>query len=122
VIAFGWSHPLAASNWEPMSPRVRAAVAACPGQVFNEYDDGGYLVWFVPEKRVFVDGRQDPYPPGFIARAGTLVGDAEARAETFRQYDVRCAALTPRSRMVTALRDWGWRETFRDARWVVLEE
>jgi len=28
-----------------------------PGKMFNEYNWGGYLVWKLPEKKVFIDGR-----------------------------------------------------------------
>ncbi len=28
-----------------------------PGRLFNEYNWGGYLIWQLPEKRVFIDGR-----------------------------------------------------------------
>jgi hypothetical protein len=28
-----------------------------PGNMFNEYNWGGYLIWKLPEKRVFIDGR-----------------------------------------------------------------
>lgn len=28
-----------------------------PGKMFNEYNWGGYLIWQLPEKKVFIDGR-----------------------------------------------------------------
>ena len=28
-----------------------------PGRMFNEYNWGGYLIWKLPEKKVFIDGR-----------------------------------------------------------------
>ena len=49
-------------GWQPIDQRALAAVRACDGPLYNHYDQGGYLIWFVPEKPVFVDGRQDPYP------------------------------------------------------------
>ena len=35
---------------------------ACDGPLYNHYDEGGYLIWFAPEKPVFVDNREDPFP------------------------------------------------------------
>lgn len=37
------------------------------GEMFNAHPFGGYLVWrFFPERRVFVDGRNDVYGPLFV--------------------------------------------------------
>jgi hypothetical protein len=39
-----------------------------PGKLFNEYTWGGYLMYrFKPTPVVFVDGRNDLYPPEFMA-------------------------------------------------------
>ena len=43
-----------------------AAVRGCPAQIYNRFYDGGFLIWFVPERPVFIDNRQDPYPSPFI--------------------------------------------------------
>ena len=48
-------------NWRPINERALAAARACDGPLYNHYDDGGTLIWFLPEKPVFIDGRQDPY-------------------------------------------------------------
>jgi hypothetical protein len=122
LVGVGWVHPFARSNWVPVSARARAAIAGCSGQVFNEYGKGGYLIWFVPEKPVFIDGRQDPYGISFLSTARELADDPAARAATFQRYQIQCAALDPKSRMVGLLREAGWRERYRDDRWVVLAE
>jgi hypothetical protein len=31
------------------------------GRIFNSYNWGGYLIWALPERRVFIDGRTDLY-------------------------------------------------------------
>ena len=53
-------------NWRPIGDGALAAARACDGPLYNHYDDGGTLIWFLPEKPVFVDGRQDPYPLPFL--------------------------------------------------------
>jgi hypothetical protein len=120
AVALAWWHPLEFSKWSPMGPSARAAVEACPAALFNEFDRGGYLIWFTPGKPVFIDGRQDPYPLDFLERAGRLGGDAGLRWNTFARYDIRCAALDPESPMVRTLVADGWGETYRDGQWVVL--
>jgi hypothetical protein len=120
LVAVGWARPLSFSNWQPISEPARAAIASCPGQVYNEYNEGGYLVWFVPEKPVFIDGRQDPYSVSFLALAQRLGDDVGARVATFDRYGIRCAALAPDSHMASSLLQSGWQPRYRDRRWVVL--
>jgi hypothetical protein len=122
LVTFGWSRPLGYLNWTPIAPEARAAIRDCSGRVFNEYDEGGYLVWFVPEQPVFIDSRQDPYPVEFLQRARELARDPLERARAFAAYGIRCAALSASSEMAGQLAGVGWRETFRDRRWVVLAE
>jgi hypothetical protein len=120
VVGWCWSHPPERLNWAPVSPAAAAAIRACPGRVYNEYNEGGYLIWFVPESPVFIDGRQDPYALAFLRRAQLIASDAVVRAAVFAEHDIRCAALSPDARLVPRLRAASWRETYRDARWVVL--
>jgi hypothetical protein len=122
IVGWAWSRPYSGLNWAPVSPAAAAVIGGCPGQVFNEYNEGGYLIWFVPERQVFIDGRQDPYSLSFLRRAQALAHDAVVRAAVFRDYGIRCAALSPESRLVAQLRGQGWRETHRDDRWVVLAD
>lgn len=35
-----------------------------PGNMFNEYNWGGYLIWQLPEKKVFIDGRMAIWDDG----------------------------------------------------------
>jgi len=37
------------------------------GPIFNNYDIGGYLIYFLyPKEKVFVDNRPEAYPPDFF--------------------------------------------------------
>ena len=51
------------------SSQAVAALRSCHGNVYNRYDEGGFLIWFVPEKPVYIDSWQDPYPPPFVVQA-----------------------------------------------------
>ena len=68
TVGAAWSLPDRALGWRPIPSTVSAAVEACPGPLYNRYDEGGFLIWAVPRVPVFVDSRQDPYPQDFIAR------------------------------------------------------
>ena len=105
--------------WTPLPPASIAALETCRGNLYNRYDEGGYLIWFAPSHKVFLDGRQDPYSPSLIAEQVRVetTGDFEA---TFRRYDIRCA-YTPAESVVTArLLDSGWTPLYKDTQWAVL--
>ena len=122
TVAVAWGRPLGFLEWTPISAPAATAVRTCPGNLYNHYNLGGILTWFVPEKPVFVDGRHDPFPPEFLRRAIALEHDDAVRRAAFAEYHVRCVAVAPESPLPARLRQEGWRERHRDARWVVLAD
>ena len=54
----------AATGVEPGRRRSPSCAHECPGRLYNRYDDGGYVIWFAKDKKVFIDSRQDPFPEG----------------------------------------------------------
>jgi hypothetical protein len=105
--------------WTPLPPASLAALDACPGNLYNRYDEGGYLIWFAPNRKVFLDGRQDPYSPALIAEQVRVETTGDFAA-TFRRYDIRCAYMPAASLVTARLERAGWRSLYRDARWAVL--
>ena len=116
-----WRAPYANLNWRPLSEHAVAAARACPAQLYNRYNDGGYLIWLVPEKRVFVDSRQDPYPTAFV-QEGAAVERGGPYAPLFRRYGVRCAFLPAEDALAARLHADGWRTLYADAQWTVLDD
>ena len=115
---------LVGSRWAdmpraPLSPEIVAGVRACDGTLYNTYDTGGPLIWAVPERPVFVDNRQDPYPADLLFRAviAEQRGDYQA---LFAEYGVRCALAPAGQALDQALRRAGWREVASDVQLVVL--
>jgi len=108
-------------GWHPIDDRALAAARACDGPLYNHYDDGGFLIWFLPEKPVFVDGRQDPYPLDFLL--GFL--QVEAGHQPYRplldRFHIRCAFLPIKSPTVAGLDREGWISRYRDDKYAVLE-
>jgi hypothetical protein len=108
------------ADWIPVSASAAAAIRQCGSPIYNHYNDGGFLVWFVPEQRVFLDSRQDPYPVELIQAQRHAEQTGEYH-ELFRRYAIRCAVVSPESPAVAALPKTGWKVTYRDAQWVVIE-
>ena len=107
-------------GWRPIDARALGAVRACDGPLYNQYDEGGYLIWFVPEKPVFVDNRQDPYPLEHIrAQLDVQWGQSPYRP-LFERWGIRCAFLPMSSSTVGALDRDGWTTRYRDDRYTVL--
>ncbi|MFH1088221.1 MAG: hypothetical protein V1719_00030 [Patescibacteria group bacterium] len=66
------------------------------GKLFNEYNWGGYLVWQLPEKKVFIDGRMAVWqiPTQDIFADYLAVGkDQEAIPDILNRYDVGLALV-----------------------------
>lgn len=90
------------------------------GTLLHEYDWGGYLIWRVPERPVFIDGRLFPFLPRVYEewRAAVMLGPRWR--DVLARYDVTTVLLRPDRPLVGALRDDGWREAASGAGWVLL--
>jgi hypothetical protein len=107
------------TDWRPLSDETIAAVRGCQGNLYNTFDLGGPLLWFVPERPVFVDSRTDPYPPNLLLKAVTAEQHG-AYPELFSRYDIRCALVPTRQPIYDALRaDQAWIERFSDSKLAV---
>jgi hypothetical protein len=118
AVATAWVTQPPKLAWHPVPDRLAAALRACPGPLYNGYDAGAALVWFVPDVKVFVDNRQDPYPASVIdASMGLSVRDYPG---VFARFGVGCAMLSSGSALSTALRHDGWSPAYEDSTSVVL--
>jgi hypothetical protein len=106
-------------DWMPIDGRALAAIRGCDGPLYNHYDEGGYLIWAVPDKPVFIDSRQDPYPlPHLLEALAVERGQAPYRP-LFERWGIRCVFLANASPTVEALRRDGWVTRYRDDQWTV---
>jgi hypothetical protein len=119
-IVVSWAGPDPALAWEPLPEEATHALRSCGGPVYNRFDDGGYLIWFAPDIPVFIDSRVDPYPKQFLRDQidNERTGDYET---TFAEWKIDCALLPPRSSTAQRLQQDGWRVTYVDSGWLVLE-
>ncbi|HXU62899.1 MAG TPA: hypothetical protein VN962_14425 [Polyangia bacterium] len=120
VLAMAWLTPIDRLEWRPIAPRALAALRACPGPLYNHYDDGGFLIWFAPERRVFVDIRQDPYPLDLLLEHRAVERGQRSYRPLFARYGIGCAFLPDASPTIKALAADGWTTRYRDARSTIL--
>jgi hypothetical protein len=119
VVAAAYIARVPRLNWTPLPAASLAALDRCDGNMYNRYDEGGYLIWFAPRHKVFLDGRQDPYPPALIHAQMDAESSGDA-SELFRRYAIGCAYLPVASPVAQTLMRSGWTMLYRDAGWAVL--
>ena len=122
TIVWAYRNEIPHLHWAPVPASALVALGQCPDNLYNRYDEGGYLVWFAPDRKVFLDGRQDPYPPDLMRdhiRMETVGGDYKA---AFSRYGIHCAYLPAVSPTVAQLSTSGWKTLYHDSQWVVLRD
>jgi hypothetical protein len=119
AVARLWAEPFPRLNWRPVPEGALAAVRACPGPLYNHYDQGGYLVWLVPERKVFIDNRQDPYPLSLLLEQNDVESGRRSPLPLLERWGALCSFLSVKSPTVAALTAAGWATTFRDPDWAV---
>jgi hypothetical protein len=121
LIAWAYRAAIPRLRWTPLPARSLLALQRCPDNLYNRYDEGGYLIWFAPNHRVFLDGRQDPYEQTLVLEqiGVETTGDY---APTFSRYDIHCAFLPAGSAVARRLSAAAWLTLYRDSNWIVLTD
>jgi hypothetical protein len=119
TLTWAYANRIPKLRWDPIPQGAIAALRQCPDNLYNRYDQGGYLLWLVPERRVYLDGRQDPYPPALILEQIRLENGRGAYPDVFTRFNIHCVYLPTVSPTVTELERAGWAVAYRDADWVV---
>ncbi|HET7219882.1 MAG TPA: hypothetical protein VFJ02_17615 [Vicinamibacterales bacterium] len=120
TVVWAYYHQIPRLRWEPVPAPAIAALERCPGNLYNRYDEGGELLWFVPSRKVFVDGRQDPFPPAFVLEHIRMEQQGADFRPAFARHDIRCAYLPTFSPTAAALANAGWTTLYQDNRRIVL--
>jgi hypothetical protein len=119
TLAYAYSFQIPHLRWNPLPEGSLQALRQCPDNLYNRYDEGGYLIWFAQDRLVFLDGRQDPYPPSLVHEQIRTESSGDF-ASTFARYNIRCAYLPAFSPVASRLSAVGWKSLYGDADWVVL--
>jgi hypothetical protein len=90
--------------------------ARLSGPMLNEYVFGGYLLWALPEHKVFVDGRGDVFDwTGVLAEYGRWVLREEPANLLFDKYKIRFCILPAKApHTLEVARLPGWAEVYSD--------
>jgi hypothetical protein len=84
------------------------------GELFNSYNWGGYLLWSLPEYRVFVDGRTDLYSDEIISQWLRVVRAEDGWQQVLTDWGVKLILLEPGTPVVVRLPSEGWRLLYQD--------
>lgn len=92
------------------------------GRIFNLYMWGGYLIWYHPEVKTFIDSRTD-----IFEYAGVLQDYMDAQTitkplEVLNKHQIRYVLFPPDYQLVYVLRNHPeWRQIYGDSTSVILE-
>jgi hypothetical protein len=86
------------------------------GPMLNDFTWGGYLMWALPEEKVFIDGRSDVYDwTGVFMEYGRWAMVEEDPRRLLDKYGVKFCLLSSSAPMANVLPYVpGWREVYRD--------
>lgn len=115
VIVFLYQNALPSSDREATYPVAEVSYLKahqCKGNLFNDFDWGGYLIWKLPGNKVFIDGRMQAWsnPAGvnYFDIYQRVFSDSSFRNMTFKQYNITCALVDSSSTLVKQLETLGW--------------
>ena len=97
---------------QDQTPTISAAdinaLNSCQGNLYNTYDDGGELIWFVPQKPVILDNRSDPYSEELFLQV-SLAEEQGIYQALFEQYQINCVYIAQSSILSNTLQKDGWK-------------
>lgn len=108
---------------------LRAGGLRRTSNIFNRYEWGGFLIWQLPEYKVFVDGRMPAWGTPTAKSPYTIYLETlqtqPGWQETLREYKIDWILISPGTFMDLLLRPspekYGWQEVFRDRISVIYE-
>jgi hypothetical protein len=120
TLAWAYHNRIPRLRWAPVPQPALTALQECPDNLYNRFDEGGKLLWFAQGRKVFLDGRQDPFPPELVLEHLRMENDGADYRPAFTRHDIRCAYLPTTSPTAVALSNAGWKTLYRGPSWVVL--
>ena len=90
------------------------------GNIFNDYNWGGYLIWNMRENPVFVDGRTDLFGDEILNDYLSIISGEPGWEEVLEEYEIEIMLLNKESQIVSLAPNLGWNLLFRDGSTVIL--
>jgi hypothetical protein len=105
--------PVAAVDWLKENPQ--------PGEMFNYFPWGGYLLYRTwPERRVFIDGQTDFYGESLTRQYEQVLTVSAGWEAVLDQYKVKWVIFSPDEPLTAALRArQDWRQVYQDSTAVI---
>jgi hypothetical protein len=122
VLSVAYSEAWPRLKWTPVPAAAVRALHGCPDNLYNRYDEGGFLLWFASDRRVFLDGRQDPFPSDVVLAHIEMETGKRGYQSTFARHQIRCAFLPVESPVASLLAQDDWTTVYRDPQWVVFRK
>ncbi len=116
---FRWTeYPIEAVEW------IESHRGETGHRLYNDYGYGGFLLWWMPHEKVFIDGRMPAWRIGSrqVFRDYLLINGGGLRAlELLEKYDVDWALMPKNSPLAATLAHTpAWRELYADRKVVIL--
>ncbi len=90
----------------------------CEGRLFNHYSYGGYLVKWLPEAKIYIDGRMPSWsgPEGrYLDRWMRVMTKPDYADSEFERFNIRCVIITKADTVLGEhLAKTGWRPAVRE--------
>lgn len=134
VVISGWGiYDTYSLSFDRESIYPRAAVThlqqhPCRGNLLNDYSSGGYLIWKLPDHKVYIDGRMPSWESGghkYMSDYLKIFEDDAFRKDQFNTYNIHCVLVRSTNThpsLVDHLKNEGWQEVNNDGRFVLLEK
>ncbi|MCC6148288.1 MAG: hypothetical protein IT308_12065 [Anaerolineaceae bacterium] len=84
------------------------------GNLLNEYNWGGYLIWHSRNTPVFIDGRTDLYGDETIGEWADLIQAQGDWSKQLERYKINFVLLKPERLLAAHLGENGWRQLYAD--------
>lgn len=99
----------------PVKAVEQLKLSSPPGQLFNSYNWGGYLLWNLPEYPVFIDGRTDLYDDELVNEWLSVARAEDGWEAILSQYQVNLVLIEPDTPLTGELKDHpAWRLAYQD--------
>jgi hypothetical protein len=107
--------PVQAANWLEEHPQT--------GQMFNEFNWGGYLLYRLwPEQRVFLDSQTDFYGEALVRKYEQAITASAGWENVLSRYNVSWVILPQKARLISVLEKEGWVTIYKDDTAVILKD
>jgi hypothetical protein len=111
-------YPIEAVAW------VKAHRSETGQRLYNDYGYGGFLLWWMPGEKIFIDGRMPAWRIGeraIFSDYVTMNGGGRAALDLLEKYGVDWALMQRNSPLAaTVAEDRAWREIYVDAKVAIM--